>query len=122
MDSPYVTPTDPLVAKLVALLDASQREDFEERAGIMQFDAQLQRGHAEALAMLDLMYRQPSLLTGISVLQIELDGGMEWLLSTDLTYARRSVADVGGNEIAVCQLADVLLTQYSGVAVLTSLG
>jgi hypothetical protein len=29
---------------------------------------------------------------------------------------------VGGSEIAVRQLADVLLTQYGGVAVLTTLG
>ena len=65
-------------------LDASQREDFEERAGIMQFDGQLPRSHAECRAMLDLLRRHPSLLTGVIVLQIELDGGTEWLLTTDL--------------------------------------
>ena len=118
----YVTPTDPLVAKLLERLDASQREAWEERAGIMQFDGGLPRGHAEALAMLDLLCRQPSVLSGISVLQIELDGGTEWLLTTDLQHARRYVTDVGGNEIAVHQLDDVLLTQYGGVAVLNTLG
>ena len=122
MEAPYVTPTDPLVAELVERLDASQREAWEERAAIMQFDGGLTRGHAECLALLDLLRRQPSLLSGISVLQIELDGGTEWLLTTDLPYARRYVSDVGGNEIAVCQLADVLLTQYGGVALLTTLG
>ena len=69
----YVSPTDPLVAELVERLDASQREAWEERAGIMQFDGQLPRGHAECLALLDLLCRQPSVLTGISVLQIELE-------------------------------------------------
>ena len=122
MEAPYVTPTDPLVAELVALLDASQREAWEERAAIMQFDGGLTRGHAEALAMLDLLRRHPSVLCGVTVLEIELDGGTEWLLTTDLPYARRYVSDVGGNEIAVCQLADVLLTQYGGVALLTTLG
>ena len=37
----YVSPTDPLVAELVERLDASQREAWEERAGIMQFDGQI---------------------------------------------------------------------------------
>ncbi len=80
----YVSPTDPLVTELVERLDASQREDFEERAGIMQFDGGLPRGHAEALAMLDLLCRHPSVLSGVTVLQIELDGSTEWLLTTDL--------------------------------------
>ena len=118
----YVSPTDPLVAELVERLDASQREAWEERAAIMQFDGQLPRGHAECLAMLDLLCRHPSVLSGVTVLEIELDGGTEWLLTTDLPYARRYVADVGGNEIAVRHLADVLLTQYGGIAVLTTLG
>jgi hypothetical protein len=122
MEAPYVTPTDPLVAELVERLDASQREDFEERAAIMQFDGQLPRGHAECLALLDLLSRHPSVLSGVTVLEIDRDGGTEWLLTTDLQHARRYVADVGGSEIAVRQLADVLLTQYGGVAVLTTLG
>ena len=118
----YVSPTDPLVAELVTRLDDAQREDFEERAGIMQFDGQLTRGHAECLALLDLLCRHPSVLSGVTVLEIELDGGTEWLLTTDLQYARRYVTEVGGNEIAVHHLADVLLTQYGGIAVLTTLG
>ena len=118
----YVSPTDPLVAELVEHLDAIQREDFEERAGIMQFDGQLPRGHAECLALLDLLCRHPSVLSGVTVLQIELDGGTEWLLTTDLQHARRYVTNVGGNEIAVHQLADVLLAQYGGIAVLSTLG
>ena len=84
--------------------------------------ARLPRGHAECLALLDLLCRHPSVLSGVTVLEIELDGGTEWLLTTDLQYARRYVTDVGGNEIAVHQLADVLLTQYGGIAVLNTLG
>ena len=122
MESPYVTPTDPLVAELVTCLDDDLREDFEERAGIMEVDGQLPRAHAECLALLDLFRRHPSVLSGVTVLEIELDGGTEWLLTTDLTYARRYLADVGGNEIAVRNLAEVLLTQYGGIAVLTTLG
>lgn len=122
MESPYVTPTDPLVAELAVRLDPNQREVFEERAAIMQFEGQLQRGHAEALAMLEVLLRHPKALTGISVLQIDLDGGTQWLLTTDLSFARRYLADVGANEIAQCNLADVVTEQYGGIAVLTTLG
>ena len=116
----YVTPTDPLVAELVTCLDDALREDFEERAGIMEVDGQFPRGHAECRALLDVLHRHP--FTGISLLQIELDGGTEWLLTTDLDYARRYLADVGSNEIAVRSLADVLLTHYGGIALLNTLG
>jgi len=122
METPYVIPTDPLVAELADRLDPNQREAFEERAGIVQFDAGLPRGHAEALAMLDVLRRYPEALTGISVLQMELDGGTQWLLTTDLSFARRYLADVGASEIAQCNLAEVVAEQYGGIAVLTTLG
>jgi hypothetical protein len=122
METPYLTPTDPLVAELADRLDQNQREDFEERAGIVQFDAGLPRGHAEALAMLDVLCRYPEALTGISVLKMELDGGTQWLLTTDLSFARRYLADVGGSEIAQCNLAEVVAEQYGGITVLSMLG
>lgn len=118
----YVSPTDPIVVELVERLDANQREAWEERAAIMQFDGQLPRGHAECLALLDLLRGHPSVLSGVAVLEVELDGGTEWLLTTDLPYARRYVADVGGHEITERHLPDVLLTQYGGIALLNTLG
>ena len=36
---------EPLVAQLVDQLDASDREDFEERAAIMEFEADAFPGH-----------------------------------------------------------------------------
>lgn len=56
-------PVDELVADMINFLDASQREDFEERAGIIEFDAKLSRGHAECLALLDVLRRHPEVLT-----------------------------------------------------------
>ena len=57
-----ITPTDALVAEMVALLDAVLRDDFEERAGIIEFEAQLPRAHAECLALLDVLRRHPDVL------------------------------------------------------------
>lgn len=55
-------PNDALVAVLVSMLDNELREDWEERASIMQFDALLPKGYAECLAMLDLLCRHPEIL------------------------------------------------------------
>ena len=55
-------PIDELVADMINFLDAGQREDFEERAGIIEFDAKLSRAHAECLALLDVLRRHPEVL------------------------------------------------------------
>ena len=56
------TPMDPLVAEMVNLLNESLREDFEERAAIIEYDAKLPRAHAECLALLDVLKRNPEAL------------------------------------------------------------
>jgi len=56
------TPINPLVAEMVAKLSPALREDFEERAAIMEFDAELPRDHAECLALLDVLNRHPCAL------------------------------------------------------------
>ena len=56
-------PIDALVADIVSQLDDDLREDFEERAGIIEYDGQLQRAHAECLALLDVLRRHPDILT-----------------------------------------------------------
>ena len=63
INRPSFTPTDPIVATIVNQLDADLREDFEERAGIIEFEAQIPRAHAECLALLDVLRRHPEVLT-----------------------------------------------------------
>lgn len=48
--SQYVTPLDPNLAQLVETLDEDTREFFEERAGILEYEAGYPRPKAEALA------------------------------------------------------------------------
>ncbi len=45
----------PIVAEMLAALDPSQREHFEERAGVLTFDAGQDRSFAEALALLEVI-------------------------------------------------------------------
>src|SRR5450759_928362 len=98
-------PIDPLVADMVNVLDDNLREDFEERAGIIEFDANLPRGHAECLALLDVLRRHPAVLSGVFTLRIDLDGANRCLLTTDLNYARTHLAEIGGVELGVRDLS-----------------
>jgi hypothetical protein len=118
----YPQPQDDIVAEIANYLDIGQREYFEERASIREMDSHFPRGHAESLAMLEVLRRYPSIVTGITALQIELDGGTEWLLITDLTFARQHLADICANEIVVVNLSTVINEQYSGLARLSTLG
>jgi hypothetical protein len=68
------TPLDPLVAEVVNQLDADLREDFEERAGIIEFDGNLPRAHAECLALLNLLLRHPECLLALTEQKINKDG------------------------------------------------
>ena len=119
-------PLDSLVAVLVSKLDDNLLEDWEYRASVMEFDALLPRGHAECLAMIDLLCRYPEVLhakaTGIVVLQAEIDGATQWLLSADSNAARQYLVDVGGREIRTVSLPDVLEEQYNGLTILTTVG
>lgn len=58
-------PLDPLVADMVNLLDEGQRDEFEERAAIIEFEGKLPRAHAECLALLTVLRRHPEVLTMI---------------------------------------------------------
>lgn len=118
----YKPPLDPVVANAVSRLDAGLRELFEERAGIREHDGQQDRTLAEALALIDVLAQYPTALTGLSVLQVELDGSTEWVLTGDPDYARQHLADIGAREIAVLDPADVVCAQFDNVAVLAVLG
>ena len=121
--SNHPTPKDAIVIEMVNRLGADAREAFEERTAIIEYDGQVPRAHAECLALLEVLRRSNApAVKGLVVLQIELDGGTEWLLTTDLAFARAHLADIGGSEVAVLDPADVIHEQYGGVAVLGTLG
>lgn len=120
-------PNDSLVAVLVSKLDDNLLEDWEERASIMTFDALLPKGHAECLAMLDLLCRHPAVLhsgvsnsAGVVVLHATIGEESMWLLSADSNAARQYLVDLGAAEICECDLRTV--TMEHGIAMLTFLG
>lgn len=118
----YPRPSDAVVANAVDRLNDGLRELFEERAGIREHEGQLDRPLAEAMALIDALIQYPTALTGLTVLQVELDGSTEWVLTGDPDHARQHLADIGGREIAVLDPADVVRAQFGDVAVLAVLG
>lgn len=115
------TPINALVSDMVDRLDDRLREDFEERAAIMEFDSELPRAHAECLALLDVLHRYPAVLCGVSVLRIAVNDSSLWLLTTDIVLARQHIAEIGAIEIGVSDLKNVIDRQFSGIAVLASI-
>jgi hypothetical protein len=111
-------PVNPLVGELVDLLDDDLRESWIERASVMEFDAGLERAHAESLALLSVLARHPTALCRIRVLQFELNGVDRWLVTSDLDVARLHVGSVGGGDARVVDLEDVLERRHGGLAAL----
>jgi hypothetical protein len=111
---------DQLVADIVNQLDADLREDFDERAGIMEFDAGLPREHAECLALIDLLRRYPNALSGVTVIEARYGDISEWLLTTNVEAARYHLTVNGGIEVGTVDLAHVIDQRYTGLAMLTT--
>ena len=114
----YVTPLDSLVAEMVEGLDATLREEFEERAAIIEFEAKESCAHAECLALLCVLHRHPAALKGVTALQVEIEGISRWLLTTDVQVARQRLALAGGFQKGTYDLDSVIERQYSGLAFL----
>ena len=118
----HPTSKDAIVIEMVDRLGADDREAFEERAAIIEYDGQVPRAHAECLALLEVLRRNARAVEGLQVLQAEIDGGTEWLLTTNLNFARQRLAEIGGRGISVLDPAEVVEEQYGGVAILGTLG
>jgi hypothetical protein len=59
-------PKDAIVIEMAERLDADDREAFEERAAIIEYDGQLPCAHAECLALLEVLRRDASAVTAFS--------------------------------------------------------
>jgi len=117
--SRHPVPLDAGVARLVQQLDDGRREAFEERAGILEFDAKLPRLEAERQALLQTLARYgfPG-SPDVRLLQVEVGDATQWLLSGNEIAARRVLADQGAGEVVEVDLADTLRSQFGGLAVL----
>jgi len=52
-----------IVGEILRFLSTDLREEFEERAAIMEFDGGMSRDHAECLALLCILKNHPAVLS-----------------------------------------------------------
>jgi hypothetical protein len=109
-------PLDPLVAEMVERLNPNYREWFEERAGILEFDAGYPPEQAEPLALLMLLHRYPDALLDVVALQVEVDGVNRWVLTSEPTLTEEQLVTKGVKAVGTVRLADVLRQHFDGAA------
>ena len=112
---------NPLVGEVVDTLPTDLREDFEERAAIMEHDGELPRAEAECRALLSVLRRFPEVIVGVTVLRFRMDGVPQYLLTTDLELAGRHLAHLGAAEVDTVPLAEVVADRCGGLAALVRL-
>ena len=115
-----MTPLEPIVEALVCRLDERLREAFEERAGILQFEAGRSRELAEPLALLDVFRMHPQALAGVACLQASVGTAQCYVVAATEADARAAVAALGGAGGAHLALP-MALDYLGGAALLTSL-
>ena len=113
----YPEPLDAHVRKIVNQFDANRREAFEERAAIAQYDGNLDQEQAERLACLDILATY-GLPCPVQLLQVEMTGSTDWVLTTDVESARSRLSELGGKHIAEVSVDDTVQCQFGDLAVL----
>lgn len=113
----HPVPLDAGVARLVAMLDEDRYEFFAERAGVLEFDARMARIDAERQALIQTLARYgfPGQAQA-HLLQVEVDGGAQWVLAADELNARQRLAGLGVTDVRTVDLADVLHRQFGDLA------
>ena len=113
----YPEPLDAHVRKIVSQFDAHRREAFEERAAIAQYDGNLDQEQAERLACLDILATY-GLPCPVQLLQVEMAGSTDWVLTTDCECTKAMLSELGGKHIVERPVDVVVREQYGDLAVL----
>lgn len=100
-----MTPIHPIVEALLSRLDDNLCEAFEERAGIMQFEAGHPRELAEALAMLEVIRTHPFAVAGLVALRVRLVEVERTVLAFDRQAAEEHIAFLGGQVLGEADAA-----------------
>lgn len=111
-------PTSSIVAELVSQLSPELREDYEERAAIMEFEGEIGRDHAEALALLDVLKRHPEALSQVRAFHITRHGESRFLLSTTQHMSTERLITLGYAVTVIPDIAALLSQHFYGIAVL----
>jgi hypothetical protein len=107
-----------IVSQLLDRLSADLRDLFEERAGITEFLGGISpREEAESFAMLDVLQSHPWAITGLTVIQIDINNDMHWILASDAD-GERLLARFGRCATYLDDPAEVIQQRFQGAALL----
>ena len=109
------------IADLVERLDVDVRESFEERAGIIEFDAGQTRELAEYRALAEVLRTHPGALLGLTVLKVDCSGQPHFVLATDIEFARKRLAACDLASMHAVDPAQVVKVDFGGMALLTQI-
>lgn len=115
-----MSPLNPIVEALVRRLADTDREAFEERAGILEFEAGNPRHLAEPLALLDVVRVNPLAVAGVVCLRATLAGVPVFAIAPDEARGSVALAALGVAGAARVDLA-VAMASLGGSARLTAL-
>ena len=107
-----------IVAELVQLLSPEILEDYEERAAIMQFEGELPKIHAEALALLDVLRRHPDALLGLDIFVLTRNGETRYLLSQRDRLDPKRLRAIGYEVATGLSIHVVIRDVFNGIAML----
>lgn len=110
-----------IVMDILNKLDAALREEYEERAAIMEFDGNLPRKYAECLALLTVLHHHPYAQTGLRIIQISLAGEPRYMLCLDAYDTDKVLRNLSGPLYQPLDPQEILKNQFSGAAVLVKL-
>ena len=113
----YPEPLYDHVRMIVSQFDANRREAFEERAAIAQYDGNLDQEQAERMACLDILATY-GLPCPVQLLQVEMAGSTDWVLTTDVESAGSRLSELGGKHIVEVSVDDTVQCQFGDLAVL----
>ena len=102
---------DSQILDLVHRLNEDQREEFEERAAVREFDGGIPRELAECLALLDVYRRHPLAVLGLSAHKLNPVG---YVLAADPSR----VTELGQRVIGSADLAAVV-AEFDGLVLLS---
>jgi hypothetical protein len=115
-----MTPLNPIVEALLCRLDDNLREMFEERAGILQFEAGNPREVAEPLALLDVLRMSPLAVANLVCLRASLAGAPVFVIARDEPAANTALAALGATGASRVDLS-MAVAHLGGSARLTAL-
>ncbi len=107
-----------IIDDLVNRLTSDFRIEYEERAGIIEYDGVVKREEAEAYALLCILHRHPMASSGVTLLRAELENKTEYVLTTNPEEAYRHLSTAGWTVSEVEDLSAVLDEVCGGMATL----